>query len=102
MNKRLAFLVSLVQSGKADSFARYALALEHKKEGNVESALAAFVELRGVDPNYVPQYLMAGRMLIESSRPAEARAWLEAGLAVARERGDGHAVGELQEALGDC
>lgn len=102
MNKRLAFLVSLVQSGKADSFARYALALEHKKEGNVEEALAAFGDLKGVDPDYVPQYLMAGRMLLEAGRAGEAKGWLEEGLGVARRRGDGKALGELEEALAEC
>jgi len=102
MNKRLAFLVSLVESGKADSFARYALALEHKKEGNVDGALSAFTELRGIDADYVPQYLMAGRMLIEAGRAVEARAWLEEGVVVAKRRGDGKALGEIEEALGDC
>lgn len=102
MNKRLAFLVSLVESGKADSFARYALALEYKKEGNIEDALSAFTSLRVADADYVPQYLMAGRMLIESGRAAEAREWLEVGRAVAERRGDGKALGEIEEALADC
>lgn len=99
MNKRLLFLEKLVQDGQADSFARYALGMEYRKEGRTEDAVAAFTALRDADPDYVPQYLMAGQLLIEVSRAEEARAWLEAGVAAAQRKGDAHALGELQSAL---
>jgi hypothetical protein len=44
-------------------------------------------------------YLMAGQTLIDASRSAEARAWLEAGVEVARSKHDSHALGELESAL---
>lgn len=99
MNKRLAFLENLVQSGKADAFARYGLALEYKKEGRVDEALAAFEGLRSADPAYVPQYLMAGTMLAEAGRVDEARGWFELGVAAARAAGNSHALSELTSAL---
>ncbi len=99
MNKRLAFLEGLVQSGKADAFARYGLALEYKKEGRVDDAVAAFEALRSVDAAYVPQYLMAGTMLSEAGRVEEARAWFESGVAAARAAGNSHALSELTSAL---
>lgn len=99
MNKRLAFLEQLLQSGKADSFARYALAMEYRKEQRVDDALATFEALREADGDYLPMYLMAGQILIEQGRKPEAKAWLEAGLELARRKGDGKAESELGDAL---
>jgi len=100
MNKRLAFLEDLVQKGKADSFARYALALEYKSAERIDDALAAFEALRVADPAYVPQYLMCGTMLIDAGRSDAARPWLEQGLEAAKRAGDTKAVGEIQDAIG--
>lgn len=99
MNKRIAYLKQLIADGKADSFARYAYALELKKEGTVDEALAAFESLRSADPQYLPQYLIAGQMLLDCDRVDEAKAWLEPGLQVAQSQGDGKAVGEIEAAL---
>jgi predicted Zn-dependent protease len=101
MNKRIVFLQQLVADGKADSFARYALALEFKKEGRIDESLVAFETLRAEDPDYLPQYLMAGQMLIDSDRKTEARAWLEPGLGVAKAQGNSQAAGEIESALAD-
>ena len=102
MNKRLAFLEQAVRSGSADSFAFYALGQEYRKEGRVEEALAIFTELRARDPGYLAMYLMVGQMLTEARRKADAREWLESGIALARERSDGKALGELETALGEA
>jgi tetratricopeptide (TPR) repeat protein len=99
MNKRLAFLENLINSGKADAFARYGLAMEYKKEGRIADALSAFEELNLFDPNYVPQYLMAGQMLIDAGRRDEARTWLMRGIETAKKVGNSHALGELDSAL---
>ncbi len=99
MNKRLMMLQKMVESGQADSFARYALAMELKKEERSEDALRAFEELSAADPSYVPQYLMAGQMLIDLGRPEQAKAWLEKGVLIAQKAGDGHALSELEGAL---
>jgi predicted Zn-dependent protease len=102
MNKRLLMLEKMVDSGQADSFARYALALEYKKDGQLESAIKAFTALRATDPNYLPQYLMAGQMLIDAGKKEEARDWLQGGLTLAQSVGNGQAAGELESALADC
>jgi tetratricopeptide (TPR) repeat protein len=102
MNKRLEMLEKLTSSGKADAFAYYALALEYRKEGRVEDALRAFVTLKGNDANYLPMYLMAGQMLVEASRAPEARDWLEEGISLARARGDGKTLGELESELANA
>lgn len=99
MNKRLEMLEKLSTSGKADSFAWYALALEYRKEGRIADALAAFRTLRENDADYLPMYLMAGTTLLDNERAAEAVEWLEQGVALATRKSDSKALSELQDAL---
>lgn len=101
MNKRLAFLEQATSSGTADSFAYYALALEYRKEQRYEDAERTFEALRAKDPAYLPLYLMAGQTLIEAGRAADARTWLEAGIELARDKGDQKTLGELESALAE-
>jgi tetratricopeptide (TPR) repeat protein len=98
-SKRLDFLLKTTGEGKADSFTWYALALEYKGLGRVEDALATFQELRQRDEAYVPMYLMCGTMLVEAGRRDDAKEWLVAGVAAARNKGDTHALGEIEGAL---
>jgi predicted Zn-dependent protease len=102
MNKRREMLEKMVASGKADSFALYALALEYRTEERVDDAMATFGKLREADPNYLPMYLMAGQILLERDRAAEAKTWLEAGVELATKQGNMKARSELQSALDSC
>jgi predicted Zn-dependent protease len=102
MNKRLAALEKMTASGTADAFAWYALALEYRKEGRIDDALATFRTLRERDASYLPMYLMAGQMLVEAARSADAREWLEAGVALARAKGDSKTLGELESELANA
>lgn len=99
MNKRLEMLEKMLANGSADSFARYALAMEYRKEKRVDDSLRAFEALRASDQSYLPMYLMAGQLLIEADRHADAKPWLEAGIEVARQKGDSKALSELESAL---
>jgi predicted Zn-dependent protease len=99
MNKRLAFLEQHVAAGAADSFAFYGLGMEYRKEGRIDDAVATFAKLRDKDPDYLALYLMAGQTLIDAGRGAEAKTWLESGIAVAQRKGDGKTRGELESAL---
>lgn len=99
MSKRLSVLEKLTASDGADSFAWYALAMEYRKEGRSEDALRAFETLRSRDAAYLPMYLMAGQLLVEAARLEEARQWLEAGIELARSKGDGKTLGELESEL---
>lgn len=98
-NKRLEMLEKLTASGKADSFAWYALALEYKKADRTDDAHGIFTQLREKDPDYVPMYLMCGMMLVDLGRGDEARDWLETGMVKARAKGDTHALSELEGVL---
>ncbi len=97
--KRLALLEKMTASGAADSFAWYGLANEYAAFGRIDDALGAFRSLRERDPKYVAMYLMCGTMLGKAQRVAEAREWLEAGIAMAQTTGDDHAASEMQSAL---
>ena len=99
MNKRLAMLEKLTCSAQADSFAFYCLAMEYRKEGRVDDALGAFATLRGRDAGYLPMYLMAGQMLREAARLADAKAWLQQGIELAARKSDSKALGELESEL---
>ena len=99
MNKRLAVLEKLTSSAQADSFAFYCLAMAYRKEGRVQDAASAFETLRNRDAEYLPMYLMAGQMLREASRAADAKTWLEQGIALASAKGDSKALGELESEL---
>ena len=98
MNPRLALLEKMINSGHADAFAHYGLAMEYRKENRVEDALRIFQKLRDLDSQYLPQYLMAGQMLAESDKDA-ATEWLKAGIEVAKATGDGKTLSELEAEL---
>jgi predicted Zn-dependent protease len=102
VNKRLAFLEQAMSSGTADSFAHYALALEYRNEKRYDDSERTFQALRAKDPGYLPAYLMAGQTLLEAGRTAEARAWLTAGIELAKSKGDQKTLGELESALADA
>lgn len=99
MNKRLAILEKMIQSGSGDSFAYYALALEYRKESRIDAALDTFNSLKQRDSQYLPMYLMAGQMLVAACRGGEAQSWLESGIELARAKGDTQALGELEAEL---
>jgi tetratricopeptide (TPR) repeat protein len=98
-SKRLAVLEKMTDGGSKDPFAWYGLALEYKSLGRGDEAVATFGKLRAIDPGYVPQYLMCGTLLLDLGHVEEARAELTAGAAVARAKGDSHALSEIEEAL---
>ena len=102
MNKRLEMLEKLTSAGQADAFAWYGLAMEYRKLGRFDEALATFQTLRSHHPEYVAMYLMAGQLLLEKNRAPDAREWLEQGVVIAQQRGDHKALGELHDALANC
>lgn len=99
MESRLDILKQMVEQEPDDDFSRYGLALEYKKLGQTDDALAQFSELRQRHPDYVAGYFMAGQMLSELDRTDEARTWLEDGIGVAKRVGDQHALAEMEEYL---
>jgi tetratricopeptide (TPR) repeat protein len=97
---RIAKLRAFAEARPQDPFPHYALALEHRNAGDHALALAVFRALMSAHPDYVPAYLHAGNTLVALGDHAEAKAVWRRGVEVARRKGDHHAAGELEGALG--
>jgi hypothetical protein len=74
--------------------------MEYRGLERREEALATFEALRAKKPDYVPMYLQCGQMLEQMARVEDAKQWLSAGIVAAKKAGDGHALSELEGALG--
>ena len=99
-SKRLVLLEKLTREKSPDPFHWYGLAMEYRSLERKDEALQTFTELRASNPEYTAMYLMCGQMLEKMGRLADARAWMTGGIEAARKKGDGHAVSELEAALG--
>jgi tetratricopeptide (TPR) repeat protein len=89
-------LLEMLAEDPNDPFLRYGLAMEHSSAGEHEEAARSFQELLRVSPDYVPAYYQAAKVLHELNRDEEARQVGQAGIAMARSKGDEHAAGELE------
>jgi Tfp pilus assembly protein PilF len=79
-----------------DAELRYFLAMECLSSGDTDAALRQFGELLAKSPDYVPTYVQAGQLYNRLGRESDARATYQAGIAVARKRGDHHAADEME------
>jgi tetratricopeptide (TPR) repeat protein len=100
MPSRIPLLEGFIKAKPTDPFPRYALALEHKNAGNLEEAWRVFEALMAAHADYTPAYLHAGNTLVSLGRTEEAKVIYARGVDVSARVGDGHAAGELQQALG--
>lgn len=98
---RIALLSEILTQNPNDAFARYGLALEYSKSGNVEQALAEFGALLAEHPDYTAGYFMAAQTLAGANRVAEAKKMLVEGIASATRTGNTHAQSEMTAMLTD-
>lgn len=98
---RIATFQTFIAKSPGDPFPRYGLAMEHKTRGELDLAWAAFQELLGGFPDYVPTYLMAGGTLAALGRLGEAADVYRRGIVAATQKHDSHARGELESALAE-
>lgn len=96
MSQRIDILKQMLEADPANSFARYGLAMEHVKSGDLAGAVAEFEALLERDPNYSAGYFHGGQTLEKMGNFDAARDMYKRGLAVTR---DPHARGEMQAAL---
>lgn len=97
---RVETLKAFIASKPHDPFPRYALALEYKNGGLLAEAREQFEILMRDHADYVAAYLHAGNTQVALGDRAAARATYARGIQVATQRGDAHARGELEGALG--
>src|ERR1035438_3830263 len=92
---RIAMLNEILAADPEDSFARYGLAMEYSKAGQIEQALQEYKTLIGKNPDYTPAYFMAAPTLARASRLDEAKRMLVDGISSARRTGNAHAQSEM-------
>jgi len=100
-SKRLMLLEKLTRENSPDPFHWYGLAMEYRSLQRTDEAIQTFTQLRGSNPEYTAMYLMCGQMLAQGGRADEARDWYEAGIAMAKKKGESHALSELESALSE-
>jgi tetratricopeptide (TPR) repeat protein len=93
-------LEQFVASDPADSFSRYALALELEKEGRAGESIAQLREVIDRDGGYVAAYYHLGRLLARDGSVEEARETYRRGMDIASSVGDARTRSEMEEALG--
>ena len=96
---RLAKLQTMLDRQPGDTFVLYAIALEHKKAGDNDRAVAFLDKVIQFDPGYCYAYFQKGQALENTGDLPAAKQAYEAGIAAARAKGDAHALSELQGAL---
>lgn len=96
---RIALLTEILTANPEDSFARYGLAMECAKAGQIEQAIQEFNTLIEKNPDYTPAYFMAAQTLANASRVGEAKRWLVEGISSARRTGNAHAQSEMTAML---
>ncbi len=98
---RVALLNQVLSQNPTDAFARYGLAMEYSKIGEVERALEEFGNLLTTHPDYTAGYFMAAQTLAKGDRLEEARKMLADGIASAKKTGNGHAQAEMEAMLAE-
>ena len=92
-------LNEILSQNPEDAFARYGLAMEFSKAGNIEEALEEFKKLLSGHPDYTAGYFMAAQALAKSSRIEEAKKMLSEGIVSASRTGNTHAQSEMEAML---
>lgn len=98
-SERLEEIQNIIKLAPNDPFPRYGLAMEYKNLGDRDSARRSFAALLESHPEYVPQYLMYGQLLVEMGDRAAAKQVLTAGIVQAEKARNQHALGELRSSL---
>jgi len=96
---RIAMLTEILAANPEDAFARYGLAMEYSKAGDVDHAFTEFKTLLEKNPDYTPGYFMAAQTLASAERVEEAKRMLIDGIASARRTGNQHAQSEMTAML---
>jgi predicted Zn-dependent protease len=96
---RIAALNEILAQNPDDAFARYGLAMEYSKSGEVERAMEEFVKLLSAHPDYTAGYFMAAQTLVSANRIDEAKRKLIDGISSAVRTGNTHAQSEMTALL---
>jgi Tfp pilus assembly protein PilF len=99
MPDRIEMLKNLLAEDPGNTFARYGLAMETMKAGQLDTAMSEFRALIALDHNYCAAYFHGGQTLEKMGDIDAARAMYEQGIEAEARTGDAHTRSELQAAL---
>lgn len=97
-NQRLTKLFEFLESDPNDSFILYAIATEYNVQNDLENALKYYLQLTEKHQDYVGTYYHLGKLYEKIGLKEEGIKTYQAGMQVARQKRDMHALSELQGA----
>jgi len=93
-------ILAMLAEEPNDSFLKYSLALELRKEEDYQQSIGILKELAyDHQVNYVAAFFMAAQQLAELGQSEEARGFLRDGIEQARCQNNLHAAAEMAELL---
>lgn len=92
-------LARQIRNNPSDSFSKFALALEFRKQQQLKNARILFEDILKNDPGYVGVYYHLGKLYELQDRPADAQRLYKTGIQKARKQKKIRTKNELQEAL---
>jgi predicted Zn-dependent protease len=99
-SRKRSMLEASLAEDPADSFLRYGLAVQCLRDGDVDEGRDRLHSLIADHPGeQVAAHQQLGQSYLEAGELDQARAILQAGIALANKRGDWHAAGEMQGLL---
>jgi len=96
--KRLEQLKKMLSEDPEDSFLLFAIAKEYEGLGQLDEAIKGFVTLVEKDAKYVGTYYHLAKLYEEVENGEKAIATYEAGIVMAQQLNDLHALAELKNA----
>ena len=99
MTDRLQTLLAFYEKQPDDTFATYAIAMEHRKAGDLVAAIEWFDRTIAIDAEHAYAHYHKAAVLTEQGDGAGALATAETGLTQAEAAGDQKAADELRELI---
>jgi Tfp pilus assembly protein PilF len=96
---RISQIRRMLTADPDDLLLNYALGMELLAAKQPDESLLQFDKVLAIDPAYSAAYMQKAKVLIDLARHDDARSVLQAGMAVALDRGDFHAKDKMEELL---
>lgn len=98
-NETIRKLATYVKKNPDDSFSKFALALEFKKQGEYKRSRMFFEDILQKDPEYVGVYYHLGKLYEMMDQLADAKKMYKQGITIADSQREDRTKSELEEAL---
>ncbi|WP_440999994.1 tetratricopeptide repeat protein [Fodinibius sp. SL11] len=92
-------LARQIKNNPGDSFSKFALALEFRKQGDFKKARILFEDILSSDPDYVGVYYHLGKLYEALDRLNDAQTLYQKGITIANNQDKQRTEKELKEAL---